>query len=937
MSIVVSCPTCAAIVVPQEAGRLCPQCHSPLALSEDRTIGPDDNNPDVTRLVDEGSADSSSAPHRDPPKRPRTKDSRSPISSGSSGWLSSSGAIDHGRFEPGALLGGRYRIIERLGRGGMGEVYRADDLKLGQPVALKFLPSDVDKDPARLTQLHTEVRMARQVSHPNVCRVYDIDEVDGQTFLSMEYVDGEDLASLLRRIGRFPEDRAVEIGRQICAGLAAAHERDVIHRDLKPANVMLDGTGKVRITDFGLAGAAGESIRAGTPAYMAPEQLAGNEVTARSDIYALGLLLYEIFTGQRALDGKNLAELIRKREQSGIMPPTAIVKTLDPKIEQAIMRCLRPVVDERPPSALAVAAALPGGDPLAAALAAGETPSPQMVAAAGAREALSARTAVIAASWVMLSLALIAVLYQRVLMVNRVPIPKPPAALQDRAQEALSRLGYNPRAVDDELGTGISLDYARYILSTSSAPDRWKNLTQVRPETFFFWYRTSPSVLIPFGADNQVNGTNPPLNTAGMTLTVVDAAGRLTEFIAVPDPIDTSGSSQPVQWRALFEAAGLPFETFKSTASRFVPPTYADERVAWEGPLPERPDQTVRIEAAARAGKPVFFGITGPWTRSSRALGRPASAFTQIINALATIIMPGLMLLGAVLARVNLKAGRGDHHGAFQTAAVVFILTLVSWAFRASHPEIMAVEINRIFAAIGRALFSSAVMWLTYLGLEPYIRRYAPDSLLGWTRLLAGHWRDPRVAVDVLIGVSAGLGMTLLFALHNVLPPLAGYPEPMPIAGGLQALLGTSQVLGALISDLSEALSQGMLAVVGVVGFGLLFRRFRFGAALATLAAVVCFTPVVVSGMFSEGTPRLDLVIAAGILVIFVLTIQRTGLLAAIAALFTHFVLLGAPITLDFGSWRAPLGYWYLGTILVLGLGACYLARTETESVQEVH
>ena len=178
----------------------------------------------------------------------------------------------------------------------MGEVYRADDLKLGQPVALKFLPPDVDRDPARLTQLHTEVRMARQVSHPNVCRVYDIDEIDGTRSCQWSTSTARILSSLLKRIGRFPEDRALEIARQICAGLAAAHERDVIHRDLKPANVMLDGGGRVRITDFGLAGASGEAIRAGTPAYMAPEQLSGQEVTARSDIYALGLVLYEVFT-----------------------------------------------------------------------------------------------------------------------------------------------------------------------------------------------------------------------------------------------------------------------------------------------------------------------------------------------------------------------------------------------------------------------------------------------------------------------------------------------------------------------------------------------------------------------------------------------------------------------------------------------------------------
>ena len=300
-------------------------------------------------------------------------------------------AIDHGRFAPGALLDSRYRIIGRAGKGGMGEVYRADDLKLGQPVALKFLPEAVDRDPARLTQLHAEVRMARQVSHPNVCRVYDVGEIDGHTFLSMEYVDGEDLASLLRRIGRFPQDRAIELARQICAGLAAAHDRGVVHRDLKPANIMLDGGGRIRITDFGLAGTSGESLRAGTPAYMAPEQLAGNEVTPRSDIYALGLVLYELFTGQRALDAQNMAELIAKREQGTITPPTALVRDLDPSIERVIFRCLESDPRQRPASALAVAAALPGGDPLAAALAAGETPSPEMVAAAGQTESVAPR------------------------------------------------------------------------------------------------------------------------------------------------------------------------------------------------------------------------------------------------------------------------------------------------------------------------------------------------------------------------------------------------------------------------------------------------------------------------------------------------------------------------------------------------------------------
>ena len=216
-------------------------------------------------------------------------------------------------YVAGTLLADRYRVIGLLGKGGMGEVYRADDLKLGQPVALKFLPRDLSGDRARLARLMDEVRAARQVAHPNVCRVYDAGEADGRHFLTMEYIDGEDLATSIRRIGRFPEDKGLEIARQLCAGLAAVHERGLLHRDLKPANVMLDGRGKVRLTDFGLAseaaGPTGAAETAGTPAYMAPELLAGKPATVQSDIYALGLVMYEVFSGRRAFDATTIAGL----------------------------------------------------------------------------------------------------------------------------------------------------------------------------------------------------------------------------------------------------------------------------------------------------------------------------------------------------------------------------------------------------------------------------------------------------------------------------------------------------------------------------------------------------------------------------------------------------------------------------------------------------
>src|SRR6202049_3173741 len=222
------------------------------------------------------------------PPRPRS-------GSDSSSRPSSSGEyfMNEGRFLPGRLVASRYRIIALLGKGGMGEVYRADDLTLGQAVAMKFLPDQAARDEGLLERFRNEVRIARRVSHPNVCRVYDVGEVAGHTFFTMEYVDGEDLASLLRRIGRLPQDKALDIARQLCAGLAAAHVKGVLHRDMKPANIMLDGRGQVVITDFGLAGVAGQiqgaEVRSGTPAYMAPEQLAGKEISVRSDSYALGL------------------------------------------------------------------------------------------------------------------------------------------------------------------------------------------------------------------------------------------------------------------------------------------------------------------------------------------------------------------------------------------------------------------------------------------------------------------------------------------------------------------------------------------------------------------------------------------------------------------------------------------------------------------------
>jgi serine/threonine protein kinase len=339
------CQQCGSEVA--RAASFCSQCGRPLRKGSAGSSGADAPTTAAVAAAD--------APAYPPPRKP------------SSFRPASHPSRDDGRFAPGTLIAERYRIISLLGRGGMGEVFRADDLTLGQPVALKFLPESMI-DTLMLERFRNEVRIARRISHPNVCRVYDIGETDNHVFLSMEYVDGEDLSSLLRRIGRLPRDKALEIARKISAGLAAAHDKGVLHRDLKPSNIMLDERGEVLIMDFGLAGLAHEikDVRSGTPAYMAPEQLVGKEVTVRSDIYALGLVLYELFTGKPAFEGKTHDEIVRVRRERTPHRPSTLVRDLDPAVELVILRCLEEEPDNRPSSALIVSAALPGGEYLIA-------------------------------------------------------------------------------------------------------------------------------------------------------------------------------------------------------------------------------------------------------------------------------------------------------------------------------------------------------------------------------------------------------------------------------------------------------------------------------------------------------------------------------------------------------------------------------------------
>src|ERR1041384_1614971 len=523
-------------------------------------------------------------------------------------------SIDDARFIPGDVLLERYRIVGLLGRGGMGEVYRAEDLKLKQAVALKFLPASLSADGAALARFYKEVSVARQISHRHVCRVYDVSEYQGEHFISMEYVRGEELSSLLKRIGRLPQDKAIDVARQLCAGLAAVHERGVLHRDLKPANIMLDEHGEVRITDFGIAALANEEHRemSGTPAYMSPEQLDGRELTPKSDIYSLGLVLYEVFTGKKAFEASNMQELLRlRRSDSTPTSPAEYVPELDPLIARVIFRCLEVDPAKRPATTLQVSAALPGGDPLAAALAAGETPSPEMVAAAPKQGGLKPAVAISLLASAVVLLVAICLLSRKVTLYQQVPLNKSPEVLKDRATELVKKFGYTAPFADSAYGMALDRGYLNYVHENDQSPGRWNRLRTGQPASIYFWYRQSPR---PFDVSHggQVIENEPAQDLPGLTTITLDTLGRLRSFAAVP-PDKGPFSTAEADWSPLFIESGLDQAKFLPVPSIWTPPHQARSRAAWDGSYPDAPDFKIHIEAGAFDGKPVYFEIFDAW------------------------------------------------------------------------------------------------------------------------------------------------------------------------------------------------------------------------------------------------------------------------------------------------------------------------------------
>jgi predicted Ser/Thr protein kinase len=836
---------------------------------------------------------------------------RSAPASASVSGVSSSSTAEEGRFVPGTLLGGRYRIIGLLGRGGMGEVYRATDLALGQSVALKFLPEEASHNQRLLERFHGEVRVARQVSHPNVCRVYDIGEADGMPFISMEYVDGEDLASLLLRIGRLPADKALETARKLCAGLAAAHDRGIIHRDLKPQNIMMNKRGDVVIMDFGLAAIAdqlsGAEVRNGTLAYMAPEQLRGAEVTPRSDIYALGLVLYELFTGKRPFDASTVRALLQQQESAQLTSMTSIAADIDPAVEKAIRRCLDPDPAKRPASVLSVAAALPGGDPLAAALAAGETPSPELVASAGKVEGLARKYSIPCLAVVVLCLLAAMALRDRYSSVMHTALDNSPDVLAHLARETAAAFGYAKKPADSALSIADRNDLLD-AFKQFPEPRKWDDwLAGEAP--IMADYRESPALLIadPYG---DVTAGNPPPTQPGMVRVRLDGAGRLREFSAVPYN-DSQPLTPAVPPEAVFRAAGLDIAAFTEIPPGFVPPYASDQARSWKGPHPKIPNTGLTVNVAWWKGRITEASVQFHWPGKAAPKTATLSLASRLRGVMLMLFAGVGVLSAALLARRNWKLGRVDRKGALRLAMVRLLLGLVVWAGTV-HAVPSDAMIGMFFSSGADWLMSAAMIWLLYLALEPAVRARWPHSIVSWNRLLAGRWLDPQVESHILIGAAVGSAIWVGAEWIDA--------STTDALGGLSALsstIGARQWIAAHLNTLDGALIFGLIVFFAICGLRALVRKDVPAAVLAAL--LFTFSN---SNVFDAPNWQLEFAIYVGIGAVLIFVLLRFGMVATMAAVL--FINSFNKITLgsDWKTWYAP---WGLATLLLL-LGVAVFA-----------
>jgi len=655
---------------------------------------------------------------------------------------------------------------------------------------------------------------------------------------------------------------------------------------------------------------------------MAPEQLAGTEVSARSDIYSLGLVLYEVFTGKRAFEASTLAELVRLHTETTPASPTSLVKDLDPAVERVILRCLDADPRNRPASALAVAAALPGGDPLAAALAAGETPSPQMVAASGETAGLSLRVAVPCLAGIIAAMTFIIIGGAQTNLMRDLNLDKPPEVLEEKARDLIQSFGYTAAAVDRAHGFGYDMDFLHYTEQHEHpTAAQWPQIFAGRPTMVQYWYRQGQQYLSASGFTDQlmtpgiVTPNDPRPTESGMILVYVDSQGRLLLLEAIPPELDkTPPVAEAFDWKKLFVEAGLDPAAFQPVAPEWNSLAASDSRAAWTGKWPgtQRP---LRIEAAAWRGKPVYFSLIGPWNRPSRMQPSERSASQRASDIFALTILV-LIIAGSVLvARWNLMRGRGDRRGAFRLALFVFVLQLTLWLAR-SHFVPAFDTFGSFIIAASTGLFIAGVVWALYLAVEPYVRRHWPQTIISWSRLSGGRWRDPLVGRDVLFGVGLGVFWCSLFIVEALVVGKLGAP---PRIGTTDYLLGARGMATALLYQIPNSVSFTLIFFFLIFLLRVILRKQWLAAGGFTL--IFTILKLLSSDHLWIDGPLVIIVYAVAAIVVV-----RFGLVALASGIFTADLIGNVPLTTDFSAWYAGATLFPLLFVAALAVWGFYTA-----------
>jgi hypothetical protein len=421
-----------------------------------------------------------------------------------------------------------------------------------------------------------------------------------------------------------------------------------------------------------------------------------------------------------------------------------------------------------------------------------------------------------------------------------------------------------------------------------------------------FWYRQSPRQMVPMDSSGDVSQNDPAIDVPGMVSFELNSSGKLLKLQALPPRVEDSEGPWPdADWGALFTAAGLDMKRFTLSGPKYLPPVAFDARAEWDGSLAQDPATPLHVTAAAYHGKPVYFDVLGPWNlpgaaeQSTRVLANVIAGVTLIL------IIISLLVACAIFARRNVRMGRGDRKGSFRVSAFAFSVGILAWILAGHHVSDIGGEFVMFIRALSAALTSAVFVWLSYMALEPYVRRRWPDVLISWTRLLSGKVWDPLVGRDVLAGAMMGTVGALSSYVLDALPYWFNVSGLTPVGSIPYSLGGPNRFLAAGLGVLAVVLSLTLITLL-LLFLARVFLRKQW-LALGLTGLILAILNLGATGEnFWVALPFAIIFVALSLIILI-----RFGLLALFVFNAYYFLMSLLPVTLDFSR-------WYIGRSLFL-------------------